>query len=321
MAAPALAAVPPRSGPNSVGGLELEFIDVQGMRLRFGHRRASAMASVRGTIVVLPGRAEFIEKYAETLDRLDGLGFAAAILDWRGQGGSDRYLDRPLRGHVPQVEAYLADLDAVMARIGQLDLPRPFSMLAHSMGGHIGLRYVHAHPDAFTAAVMTAPMFGIDLKAMPERLAGAICRVAIGLGASRAYAPGQGDFDVDRRRFDGNRLTSCPDHFANLGRQLAAAPELALGGVTYGWLGAALRSIALIRGRGYPEAINIPILVCQAGLERIVSNRAEEEFVRRLPRGRLSVFADARHELLCEREPVRDRLFEVIDAFLAEHLN
>ncbi|MFZ1427811.1 MAG: alpha/beta hydrolase [Geminicoccaceae bacterium] len=321
MAAPAFAAVPPRPKPSSVGGLELEFVTVEGMRVRLGHRRATRAAPVRGTVVVLPGRAEFIEKYGETLDKLDELGFASAILDWRGQGGSDRYLDRRLRGHVPQVEAYLADLDAVMARVKQLDLPQPFSMLAHSMGGHIGLRYMHAHAGAFAAAAMTAPMFGIALNAMPERLADAICRVAIGLGAGRAYAPGQSDLDLDRRRFDGNRLTSCPEHFASLGQLLAAAPELALGGVTYGWLGAALRSIALIRRPGYLESIRTPILVCQAGLERIVSNRAQIEFVRRLPQARLAVFAEARHELLYEREPVRAQLFATIDAFLTESLS
>ena len=85
--------------------------------------------------------------------------------------------------------------------------------------------------------------------------------------------------------------------------------ELALGGVTYGWLGAALRSIALMRRPGYLESIRTPILVCQAGLERIVSNRAQIEFVRRLPQARLAVFAEARHELLYECEPVRAQLF------------
>lgn len=321
MATLAFAAVPPRPRPNCVGGLELEYLTVAGMRLRVGHRRASNAARPRGTVVVLPGRAEFIEKYGETLDKLDELGFASAILDWRGQGGSDRYLDRRLRGYVPEAAAYLTDLDALLARADQLELPRPFVMLAHSMGGHIGLRYIHAQPGVFAAAAMTAPMFGIGLNAMPERLAGAICRVAIGLGAGRAYAPGQGDLDLDRRRFAGNRLTSCPEHFASLGQLLTAAPELALGGVTYGWLGAALRSIALIRRPGYLESIRTPILVCQAGLERIVSNRAQVDFVRRLPRARLVVFAEARHELLCEREPIRAQLFSTIDAFLTESLS
>ncbi len=320
MAASALTATPPPAGSPSIAGLMLDRVAVRGMWLRFGHRPAT-VTTPRGSVVVLPGRAEFIEKYGETLEELSGLGFATAILDWRGQGGSDRYLDLRLRGHVPQVEDYLADLAAVLEQLEQLRLPRPWVMLAHSMGGHIGLRHLHDHPGNFAAAAMTAPMFGIDLRAMPEPVAAAICRLAIRLGAGRAYAPGQGDLDLDRRRFDGNRLTSCPERYARLRRHLEMSPELALGGVTYGWLGAALRSIALTRRRGYLEAIATPVLVCQAGCERIVSNRAETAAVRRLPRGRLAVFPEARHEILHEREPIRRQLFATIDAFLAENLS
>ena len=46
------------------------------------------------------------------------------------------------------------------------------------------------------------------------------------------------------------------------------------------------------------DVSELAVLVCQAGQDRIVSNRAESEVARRLPRGRLVVFPDARHELL-----------------------
>jgi lysophospholipase len=296
----------------SSGELIIEHVLVDGMRLRVGHR---ALESARGTFVVLPGRAEFIEKYGETLDEVAALGFASCILDWRGQGGSDRYLADRQRGHVVQVEDYLADLAAVLARLEQRGTPKPLLMLAHSMGGHVGLRYLHDRPGAFVGAVMTAPMFAIRLQPTPEPLARAICAVAVGLGAGRSYAPGQRDWDLDRIAFARNRLTSSPERFDDLLRQVATTPELALGGVTYGWLKAALRSIALTRRSGYLESIAAPVLVCQAGQERIVSNRVQAEVVRRLPRGRLVVFPEARHELQRERDPIRRQLFATIAAF------
>ena len=46
----------------------------------------------RGTVVVLGGRAEFIEKYFEVIGELLARDFAVAALDWRGQGGSARRL-------------------------------------------------------------------------------------------------------------------------------------------------------------------------------------------------------------------------------------
>jgi lysophospholipase len=307
---------PERSAPGTPPGLRLEQVVVGGMRVRCGHLRPSGAA--RGTVLVLPGRAEFIEKYGETLEALQDWGYAVAILDWRGQGGSDRFLDHRQRGHVAQVEDYLADLDALVARVEELGLPGPLVVLAHSMGAHVALRYLHDHPGRLAAAAMVAPMFGIRLAPTPEPVARLICAAAIRLGGHWRYAPGQRDFALERYVFARNRLTSSPERHALLSRHVAATPELALGGVTYGWLDAALRSIQLTRRPGYLEAIATPILVCQAGIERIVSNRAQAEAVRRLPRARLAAFTAGRHELLMERDEIRDLVLATIRAFLDE---
>ena len=312
------AAYRPRpQGTVAGGALVLEHLRVEGMRLRIGHLPAPASGGP-GTVVVLPGRAEFIEKYGEVLAALRDWGYAVAILDWRGQGGSDRFLPLRHRGHVAQVEDYLADLDALVARVAALGLPGPHLLLSHSMGGHIGLRYLHDHPGRFAAAAMVAPMFGIRLAPTPEPLARLLCDAAIRLGGGWRYAPGQRDFMIERYRFARNRLTSSPERHAVLRSHVAATPELALGGVTYSWLGAALRSLQLTRRPGYLEAIPTPILVCQAGAERIVSNRAQVLTVRRLPRARLIVFPGGRHELLMERDEIRDPVLAAIRAFLAE---
>jgi lysophospholipase len=315
MDAPAPGPEPPPT--EATPALELDQVEVASMRVRMGHLPPPA-SGAEGTVVVLPGRAEFIEKYGETLAALQEWGYAAAILDWRGQGGSDRFLAYRHRGHVAQVEDYLADLDAVMARVEALRLPRPCLILSHSMGGHIGLRYLHAQPDRFAAAAMVAPMFGIRLAPTPEPLARLLCDAAIRIGGGWRYAPGQRDFMLERYVFARNRLTSSPERHALLRRHVAATPELALGGVTYGWLGAALRSLQLTRRPGYLEAIRTPILVCQAGAERIVSNRAQVATVRRLPHGRLVAFPGGRHELLMERDEIRGQVLAAVRNFLAE---
>ena len=283
--------------------------------LRFAHARPP---SARATVVVLPGRGEFIEKYAETTGDLLARGFATAHVEWRGQGLSDRLL--PLRdpGHINDYREYLEDLRAALDRCKELELPRPFIMLAHSMGGQIGLRFLHDAPGEFAAAVMTAPMWGIRLKPLPFLVARMIAAAAVRLGAHSKYAPGQGAWQIARCVFEGNPLTGCPDRFELYRALLETRPELALGGVTYGWLAASLRSIALTRRPGYLEAIGTPVLVCQAALERIVCNRSQTELVRRLPKGRLVVFPDAQHEILIERPPVRAHFFRELEGFLAE---
>src|SRR5262249_54552388 len=142
-------------------------------------------------------------------------------------------------------------------------------------------------------------------------------RAAIAVGAGTRYAPGQRDFDLARFAFATNKLTTDPERYAGFRRQLAATPELALGGVTYGWLGASLRSLIATRQARCLEAIETPMLVCQAGVERIVSNRAQEETVRRLPCGRLTRFPGAKHELLMERTEIREQVMAAIFEFAA----
>ena len=185
------------------------------MRVRLGHLPPPA-GPPRGTVVVLPGRAEFIEKYGETLASCRRLGLRGRHprLARPGRLGP---LPRRIahRGHVVQVEDYLADLAAVMARLEQLRLPRPFLMLSHSMGGHIGLRYLHAHPDRFAGSVMSAPMFGIRLTPTPEPVARALCAAAIAARRRHALRAGPARLRRSPRYvFARNRLTSSPERYA-----------------------------------------------------------------------------------------------------------
>jgi lysophospholipase len=307
------------SGTSAGRDLALAFdrILVEGMRVRVAHGSpASGMA--RGTVVILTGRAEFIEKYEETFGDLLGAGFAVAAFDWRGQGGSERFPGLAGRGHVTRMEDYLVDFAAVLDHLEHLRLPRPWLMLGHSLGGHVGLRHLAADPGRFAGAVLSAPMFGINLRPLPRPVATALCRLVVGMGAGSRYAPGQRDFDLRRLAYERNRLTTCPERFADLQRRVEATPELAIGGVTYHWLAASLRSIELIHGPGFPESVRLPILVCQAGDERLVCNGSIAAIARRLPQGRLLVFPEARHELMREREPIRRRFIEAFLSFADE---
>ena len=83
--------------------------------------------SARGTVVVLQGRAEFIEKYGETAGDLRARGFAVHALDWRGQGGSGRMLDDTRKGHVVSYKDYLSDLDLFLEESVLPDAPGPSS--------------------------------------------------------------------------------------------------------------------------------------------------------------------------------------------------
>src|ERR1700682_5019862 len=69
-----------------------------GVSLRFA--RWAPPPGRKGTVCLFQGRAEFIEKYFETVRDLRARGFAVATLDWRGQGLSERALPHPFKGLV-----------------------------------------------------------------------------------------------------------------------------------------------------------------------------------------------------------------------------
>ena len=140
--------------------------------------------------------------------------------------------------------------------------------------------------------------------------------MAVRLGAGRRYAPGQRDFLIERCLYERNPLTSCPIRFRAYSDLLRGQPELAVGGATWGWLDATLRSIAITRAPGYLEGISTPILLCVAGEDRVIANRAIVQFARRLPHATLRLFSGARHELLIERDDIRREVLAAIDAFI-----
>lgn len=267
--------------------------------------------------LLLPGYTEFIEKHLETVGELTARGFAVATLDWRGQGLSTRHLADRHRGHIDRMETHLEDLQAVLDRLDGFH-DGPLTVVAHSMGGHIALRYCMAAPERVARAVLVAPMLGIGRRGLPAGLARLLVEGFCLTPMLERYIFGGAGYGPRRRRFEGNFLTGDRQRFEHLHQLLATTPELAVGDPTFAWVRAAMRSIALLMARGTLERIRTPLLLALAGRERVVSNAAIEAAARRLPNARLVRLDEARHEILRESEPIRRAFWVAVDAFLAE---
>lgn len=275
----------------------------------------------RGTVVMLGGFTEFIEKHFETIGDLLARDFAVAALDWRSQGLSQRLAGNRQKIHATSFRRYADDLQQFIDSRVAPALPGPILLLGHSMGGHVALRYLHNRPPAIAGAVLSAPMLDIALPTRLRWLIGAIIDTGVGLGFSDAYAPGSRDYGPHKQVFDGNRLTSDPARFAATHAQIAANPDLASGGATYGWLKAALRSIALFEDRAYLDGFRTPVCLVQAGDDWIVSNAAQDRFAARVACCELHRIEGARHELLKESDALRDRFWRVFDDFTGRLLS
>jgi len=281
---------------------------------RFRVARWCPPSATRGTVVVLPGRTEFIEKYFEVIDQLLERGFCAASLDWRGQGLSDRPLRNPHKGHVEHFDLYVSDLVHFLEDFVEPACPGPYHALAHSMGGAIALRYLRARPASFSSAVFSAPMWGIGRSSRPGPMLRALIELTNACGLGEYYVPGTGgDFGPQARSFERNRLTRDRNRFERAIAQIDAEPRLALGGPTLGWLKQAVASLDALHAPGFAEEIRTPIWVCSAGDDALVSLAAQTELVERLHDARQILIEDALHELLMERDSIRDRVLDVLE--------
>jgi len=103
-----------------------------GARIRVGHW---PFADAKGTVLMFPGRTEYIEKYGDAAREMQAHGYASVAIDWRGQGIADRFLPERRLGHVGTFADYQKDVRAVMDHVRALGLPEPYYLVAHSMGG------------------------------------------------------------------------------------------------------------------------------------------------------------------------------------------
>jgi lysophospholipase len=123
--------------------------------------------------------------------------------------------------------------------------------------------------------------------------------------------------DPHRVTFTSQMVTSDPQRFERTQMLLREHPDLRLAGATWGWLAAAMRSMAWLRTRA--EAITTPLLVVGAGADRICLTPAARAFAQRLPNGEYFEIADAGHEVLMERNLYRAQFWAAFDAFTKKH--
>jgi len=272
----------------------------------------------RGTVVIFPGRTEFAEKYGRVVSRLAAEGLSVLVIDWRGQGLSHRYATNPKLGHVEDFRDYQRDVSAVLGDPATRGLPKPWIMLGHSMGGCIGLRTLLERID-FCGAVFSAPMWHLQMRAATREITSKVTHIANLLGLGARLTPGSNAGPTALAvAFEGNALTSDPEHYAWFTRQIVSNPDLSIGGPSIQWTYAALEEMARLYVAPLPR---IPVLALLGTHETVVSPNVIRSQVARMEKGELMICQNARHEILMERPEIQaafwPRVLSFIDA-LAE---
>ena len=298
----------------------------EGRRLRFGS--AFPKDSIPDAVVVcLPGLSEFGEKYFETARYCLSKNLAFWVLDWRGQGQSDRYFEKSQKRHSYGFHEDVEDLHAlIMGYVKHSSVHPdkgriPLAMLAHSMGANIGLHYLKKYPDMFECAAFSAPMLGMKACEKMPKIMPLPLSFILQLFMPKNYAPGENDWAPSKRPCDGPEALSSDPVRVDIHRKwFEADPSLQVGGVTYGWMYQAIKSSWSLANPFFLKGIKKPCLMALAGKETLVNNPKSRHVARSLPDCDLIELDEARHELLMERDEFRSSFLDKFYNLIKENI-
>jgi lysophospholipase len=176
------------------------------------------------------------------------------------------------------------------------------------MGGAIALAAIGQGLVKVEAAAFCAPMWGLPLGRVQRYFIWAM-RV---MGRSDDFAQKPGPPE----RFEDNVVTYDQPHWQMNKDLTDAAPELSLGPVTWGWLGASLDIFSRMNKAETLRAIDIPVFVASAADEKLVDNRSHAHVASLLPNCEHITVEGAMHEILMEKPDKRAEYWAGFDRML-----
>lgn len=277
-------------------------------------------------VVMLPGRTEAVQKYAEVIHSLDtgklAGHFSFFLMDHRGQGSSGRMLEKILptddeRSHVDNYNNYVLDLKTFMDQIVAKKNCSEKLLIAHSMGGGIGIKFLQEYPDYFSKAAFSSPMLKIQTSNFPYVVAKAIVKTNILLGKKEQYSVDQKPYDPTRD-FEKNTFTTSEVRYEMAKDIFDNYPKTRSAGVTNGWLNQVMKATDQMR-KNY-DKIKIPVRVFYAGLEYYVVRDEAPKFCNALNECKSFFLETSKHEVLMDRDINRDVVISEIIKFFAPNL-
>ncbi len=285
-----------------------------GVKIRYGKWKA-ATSPVKGTVLILQGRTEYIEKYLETVGDIRRKGFEVVVFDWRGQGGSDRMLEDPRKGYIDEYDEYVLDLETIIADVALPDCKSPFYILGHSTGALVALLAAPAIPNKIRRMVLCSPLLGIGKQPVSQGAIRVLSGTMTALGLADSYLGGGGT-PLISKPFIGNPLTSDLARYERGKRFSEDHRELTIGAPTAAWVFASCKAMEKVLDPDFYAEITIPALFVLAGNDEVVDNVVAERLAARLRAGSLLTIDGAKHELLHETDFFREQMLAAFFAFV-----
>jgi lysophospholipase len=294
-------------------GVTGSFEGRKGITLRY---RKWELPDEKGAIVFLPGRGDPFEVFAESFHDFVQAGYSVYALDERGQGSSDRILSDPQLGYVDKFKYYARDARAFLEQVVNARPHANRFLMAHSMGGAIAAYYLTERPGDFTGAVLVAPMLKINTKPYGYKEAHLIAAGLIAAGKSKHFAPNRGPFDPNEQFVPENEMSTSRVRWQGYHDVFVNHPSLQVGGATVHWVWESFEANKKVHDRVLK--VSTPVLILTAEQDQIVDNDEQVFFCTHVKNCvQAPVYAGSRHNILGERDSVREDAIARILSFLA----
>lgn len=272
-------------------------------------------------LVILPGRTEPTNKYAELAYDLKDLNCDLFLWDPRGQGFSERLIPEDhQKGYVEDYRHYMVDFKKFWDQ--NLKSYKKVGIVAHSMGAAIALASIAEYQLPVKGLVVSSPMMEIITKDLPEAAALWSMKVLKLVGKKKEYTPGGGRLE-EPTPFEENRVTSSQARYAmaNAAFLNEGGDDMNMGAATNNWLLEGIRITHFLRKKKNQKKLHpYPIILYQAGKDLFSKAKRQRKFCERHPKCELIHLKDAKHEMFQERDELRSPIIANIKSFFQNKL-
>tara|TARA_R110000772_G_scaffold152285_1_gene263042 strand:+ start:755 stop:1798 length:1044 start_codon:yes stop_codon:yes gene_type:complete len=278
-------------------GKESHFIGKDSIQIYYKVFKQAELESP--AILISSGRTEAAIKYKELIFDLYNNGYSVYIHDHRGQGLSGRMTEDPDMGYIDTFQFYIDDMKYFYDNLLKKANHNKKYLLAHSLGGAIGMTYLEQNPNDFNAAAFSSPMLGLSSTTCVA--------TKVLVGQKTKYALGQGKYQDDNQSFKKNVLTGSEIRYNRMNAAFAKDTEARLGGATYHWVNKSCQQFDYINDN--IKNIQTPFILFSAENETIVKPKAHQNFIEGAQEiGKTCeafLVENAQHELLIEKDEQR----------------
>lgn len=300
---------------NFVSDSTVKLIDTgNNVQLRLSFWQASTGVECKGTVLIVQGYSEFIEKYEEVICEFRDKGYAVVAYDSRGQGLSTRFINDFHKGYVDSYSAMIDDMQQVYDEVVS-GMPKPHILLAHSMGGNVSMRFLQEKKPVFDHAFLSAPMLAWN---EPVAIVSLLASALVYIGKGEAYAIGAGPPNSDIKAAISERLSSDKKRVNKVATYCAQESRLWMGGPTWKWVKESSQSILIATKKENCEKIETPTTILSPLADIVISGANHKVLASYNEKVDCVEFDGAKHEILIEENRHRIKFWETFHKVFSE---